>query len=107
MFRALLGELEASIIVGNRTTGLVVTAMDNLSGLNPPVRQNLIWTDVSQLLQSLSNQSQLADQYNSYQQIFGIGTYNGKDPVKRALIGELESSIQTLQPSSGECHHAE
>ena len=45
IFRALIGQLEASIKLGTRTTGTVVTPLDDLSGVMKATKQDLIWDE--------------------------------------------------------------
>ena len=62
-----------------------------MTGLNPPTLQNLIWTDVGQLLKSLGNQATLVDHYNEFRLFSVSGLYDGKNPVKRAHPGRSAS----------------
>ena len=110
VFRALMGELEASIKLGTRTQGYVVTAKDDLSGVNDPVLKDLIWDQdqdgLKNLLTSLQNQNAIAKAWTAdFQDLFGLGEYVGsgteQSAVFRAVVGSLEASIQLGTRTTG------
>ena len=81
--RALVAELEASIKLGPRVKGNVITAKDDLSGVNEPVSQDLIWDQnnggLMNLLQSLDNQERAGQAVEELQAGFSVwrDTYVG------------------------------
>ena len=97
----MVSELEASIKLGNRDKGTIVTTDDGLTAIIKTPDQALIWDQdengLANLILSLQNQDALVSAWSDFSLIFGLGAYSGsgtpQSAVFRALVGELEASI--------------
>ena len=79
-----------------------MTANDSLTGLNPRWRRRFSWTRKGDLLTSLGNQAYLVANFDKFEYVFGwTGPYSAHDPVQRAIIAELESSIKVGDRPAG------